>query len=195
MCLTPWDACLLWYLLVCQMKDLSSERLNSLPKPSRIQGFKLRVGDPIALLFLPHHAAVFYFVEVGKDTERTQSWMTELGTYQIQSVPELCCNCLGVHRSLQATCSAKKRAKGATDGGKHFHQKGNQFIFKKCSGFFSCPSSPRSYSFSALQQRQVSVSCTLFFFSETSRVTRISEIYLNGERSALRSWQLGGGKS
>lgn len=162
MCLTPWDACLLWYLLVCQMKDLSSERLNPLPKPSRMQGFKLRAADPGALLFLPHHAAMFRFVEMGRDTERTQSRLKELGAYQIQNVPELCPNCLGVLWSLQATCSAKKWAK-ETQMGKHFHQKGNQFIFKKCSRF-SCPSSPRSHSFSTLHQGQVEVSPTFFFF-------------------------------
>ena len=152
-----------------------------------MQGFKLRAADPRALLFLPHHAAMFCFVEMGRDTERTQSWMKELGAYQIQNVPELCPNCLGVLQSLQATCSAKKWAKG-TQMGKHFHQKGNQFIFKKCSRFFSCPSSPRSHSFSAPHQEQVEVSCTFFFFfPETSRVTKIPEIYLNGDRSVLRN--------
>lgn len=88
--------------------------------------------------------------------------MKELGTYQIQSVPELCSNCLGVHRSLQATCSAKKWAKGATDGENISIRKETSSFLRNVQG-----SSPallsRSYSFSALQQRQA-VSHVLFFF-------------------------------
>lgn len=163
MCLTPWDACLLWYLLVCQMKDLSSERLNSLPKPSRIQGFKLRVGDPIALLFLPHHAAVFYFVEVGKDTGRTQSWWKNWVHIRDSKCPSYVLTAW-VSIGLCRLPVQPRNGQREQQMGKHFHQKGNQSIFKKCSRF-SCPSSPRSYSFSALQQRQVAVSYTFFFFS------------------------------
>lgn len=124
------------------MEDLSSERLNSLPKPSRMQGFKLRVSDPRALLFLPHHAAVFYFVEMGKDTERAQSWMKELGTYQIQSVPELCSNCLGVLQSLQATCSAKKWAKGTTDGANVSIRKETSSFLRNVQGSSPAPPLP-----------------------------------------------------
>lgn len=141
LCLTPWDACLLWCLLVCQMKDLSSERLNSLPKPSWMQGFKLRVADPRALLFLPHHVTMFYF-EMGKDTERAQSWMKELGTYQIQSVPELCSNCLGVLQSLQATCSAKKWAKGTTDGANIYIRKETSSFLRNVQGSSPAPPLP-----------------------------------------------------
>ena len=124
------------------MEDLSSERLNSLPKPSQMQGFKLRVSDPRALLFLPHHAAVFYFVEMGKDTERAQSWMKELGTYQIQSVPELCSNCLGVLQSLQATCSAKKWAKGTTDGANVSIRKETSSFLRNVQGSSPAPPLP-----------------------------------------------------
>ena len=84
---------------------------------------------------------MFYF-EMGKDTERAQSWMKELGTYQIQSVPELCSNCLGVLQSLQATCSAKKWAKGTTDGANIYIRKETSSFLRNVQGSSPAPPLP-----------------------------------------------------
>ena len=89
---------------------------------------------PQSPVFLPHHAAIFYFVGMGKGNEGAQGWMKESGTYRIQSVSELCPNCLGVLRSRAGYLFNQEM--------EHFQQKGNQFSFKKSSRFFPYPSLP-----------------------------------------------------